>query len=338
MPKAICGVDNKKADLLDIEIGPMQEWDVKVVLEASAISTGTESYVLSCHKKENGRYITGYAPIARIVEVGAKAAAAGYKAGERISYFAPQAALGMRQMCGGHQGTALVNVDPGSRDLLGSDCYVVRLPDGLTSERAAFAGISAVSDQGISQCKPNVGDKALVIGQGLIGQFAAAHLHLRGAEVMVVDVHDKRLAIARSWGADHAINVKDQDLAKAVRAIWPNGADIIADSTGNYPAIEASVDAMKWRDGKYVLLAWCKGPFNLPRFHNRVFEVYLPWTLQGFRVLNSFRLMNSGSLHVEKMITHRFKYTEAAKAYDMVYAAPADYCGIVFDWAGQEKD
>jgi 2-desacetyl-2-hydroxyethyl bacteriochlorophyllide A dehydrogenase len=316
----------------------MLEWDVKVVLEASAISVGTESYVLGTHSKQNGVYISGYAPIARIVEVGAKAAAAGYQVGQRISYFAPQPAKGMRQCCGGHQGMGLVNVDPASRDLLGSDCYVVKVPDGLTSERAAFAGISAVSCQGVSLARPNVGEKALVIGQGLIGQFAAAHLHLRGAEVMVVDVYDKRLAIAKAWGADHAINTRDKDLARAVREIWPRGADIIADSTGNYQAIEASVDAMKGRDGKYVLLAWCKGPFNLPRFHNRIFEVYLPWTLQGFRVLNSFRLAKSGALNIDAMITHRFRYTDAPKAYDMLYAAPQDYCGIVFDWRGQEKE
>ena len=338
MPKAICGVDCKKAQLRDIEIGPMQEWDVKVVLEASAISVGTESYVMSTHSKEKGLYVPGYAPIARIVDVGDQAAQAGYKAGERISYFMPQAAKDVWQSCGGHQGTALVSVNPAGRDMLGSDCYVVRVPEGLSSERAAFAGISAVSDQGVSLARPNVGDKALVIGQGLIGQFAAAHLHLRGAEVMVADVHDKRLAIAKAWGADHAINVKGKDLASAVREIWPGGADIIADSTGNYQAIEQSVGAMKWRDGKYVLLAWCKGPFNLPCFHNRVFEVYMPWTLQGFRVLNAFRLMRSGALNVEAMITHRFKYTDAAAAYDMVFAAPETSCGIVFDWAGQEND
>lgn len=338
MPKAICGVDCKKAELMDVEIGPLLEWDVKVVLEASAVSAGTESYCMSVQKKEYGPYISGYAPIARIVDTGARAGAAGYRVGERISYFAPQPAKGMRQMCGGHQGTALVNVDPASCDLLGSDCYVVRVPEGLTSERAAFAGISSVSDQGISLAKPSVGDKALVIGQGLIGQFAAAHLHLRGAEVMVADVFDKRLAIAKAWGADHAINAKGLDLAKAVRDIWPNGADIIADSTGNYQAIEASVGAMKWRDGKYVLLAWCKGPFNLPCFHNRVFEVYMPWTLQGFRVLNSFRLARSGALNIDAMITHRFRYTDAVKAYEMVYAAPEEYCGIVFNWSGQEKE
>jgi 2-desacetyl-2-hydroxyethyl bacteriochlorophyllide A dehydrogenase len=333
LAKAIVAVDNKKVEIREVEIGTLGPWDLKVELEASAISVGTESYVLGMMKKDGAPYIPGYAPVARVVEAG-KEAAGSYKVGDRVSYFTPRAPQGVRQGCGGHQGTAFVNVDPAGRDLLGSDCYVVKVPEGLSSERAAFGGISAVSCMGVSLAKPNVGDKALVIGQGLIGQFAAQHFHLRGAEVAVADLHDKRLELARQVGADHTINSARQDLPKAVRAIWPQGADIIADSTGNYQVIEASVDAIRYR-GKYVFLAWCKGAnFNLPRFHNRVFEAYFPWTLQGFRVLSSWRLMGGEALKIDPLITHRFHYSEAQKAYDLVYSAPDQYVGIVFNWRG----
>ena len=331
LAKAIVGVDDKKVEIRDVEIGALGEWDIKVELEASAISVGTESYVLSVMKKDSPPYISGYAPVGRVVEAG-KEAAASYKVGERVSYFSPRAPQGVRQGCGGHQAAAFVNVDPKSRDLLGSDCYVVKVPEGLSSERAAFGGISAVSCMGVSLAKPNVGDKALVIGQGMIGQFAAQHFHLRGCEVAVADLHEKRLQLAGKVGADHVIDCTKENLPKAVRAIWPNGADIIADSTGNYQAIEASVDAIHYR-GKYVFLAWCKGAdFNLPKLHNRVFEAYFPWTLQGFRVLSSWRLMAGEALKIDPLITHRFHYTEAQKAFDLIYAAPDQYVGILLNW------
>ena len=330
--KAIVAVDAKTVEIRDIEVGDPGPWDLRFELEASAISVGTESYCLGRHSKDSGPYIPGYGPIARVVKAGKKAAAAGYKPGQRVTYFRPTGIEGLGQVCGGHQGVGLVNVDPDSRDLLGGDCYVVKVPEGLTSDRAAFAGISSVSCQGVSQSRPNVNDKALVIGAGMIGQFAAYHYHLRGCEVAIADLHASRLALAKQWGADHTIHCSTEDLAEAAKAIWPDGADIIADSTGNYGAIEKSVDAIRYR-GKYVFLAWCKGAdFNLPKFHNRVHEAYFPWTLRGFRVAASMRLMQSGAMNIDPLITHRFNYADAQKAYDLIYASPEQYTGILLEW------
>ncbi|MCE5328026.1 MAG: zinc-binding alcohol dehydrogenase [Planctomycetaceae bacterium] len=331
-PHAIVAVDAKKVEYREIEIGPMKPWDVKVELEASAVSVGTESYIISTMNKDRPGVIPGYAPIGRIVEASKEAAAAGWEIGQRISYFAPQAAIGLGQGCGGHQGTALVNVDPASRDLLGSDCYVVKVPENLTSQRAAFGGISSVSCQGVSLSHPAVNEKVLVIGAGMIGQFAAFHYRLRGCEVAIADVHQVRLDCAKKAGIDHAINVTGIDMAKAVREIFPGGVDIVADSTGNYAAIENSVGALRWR-GRYVFLAWCKGAnFNLPCFHNRVHEAFFPWTLEGRRVEATWRLMASGAMNIDPLITHRFKVADAPKAYEMIYAHPEQYTGIAIDW------
>ncbi len=331
LAKSVVAVDCKQVEIREVEIGEPGEWDLTVELETSAISVGTESYCLSMHQKENTPYIPGYAPIGRVTAVGRKAAAA-YKEGDRVSYFKPNAPIGVHQFCGGHQGTAYINVDPDSRDLLGCDCYAVKVPQGLSSERAAFGGISAVSCMGVSLSKVDVGDKVLVIGQGMIGQFAAQHFHLRGAEVAVADLYPRRVELARQGGADHTINCSETNLAEAIRAIWPEGADIIADSTGNYAAIEDSVDAIRYR-GKYVFLAWCKGAnFNLPKFHNRVFEAYFPWTLQGTRVLNAYRLMNRDALKIDHLITHRFDINDVQSAYDLVYSAPEEFAGILLKW------
>ena len=331
LAKAILAVDRKKVEIGEVELGPMGEWDIRVELEASAISAGTESYALAAHTKENSPYIVGYAPVGRVVETGEKAAAS-FNVGERVSYFAPSPPVGVRQGCGGHMSPAICHVDPETRDLLGPDQYVVKVPEGLSSARAAFGGVSAVSCMGVSLAEPNVGDKAFVIGQGLIGHFAALHFKLRGAEVAVADIHENRLRMAKEGGMDHTIDCAKEDMAEAVRSIWPDGADIIADSTGNYDVIDASVDAIRYR-GKYVILAWCKGAnFNLPKFHNRVSAAYFPWTLEGARVLHSWRLMDMGALDVDHIISHRMPYTDAQKAFDMIYNTPGQMTGILLEW------
>jgi len=330
LAKAIVAVDSKQVEIREVEIGSMGEWDIRVELEASAISAGTESYCLAEYGGSDP-FILGYAPVGRVVEVGAKAAGS-YEVGDRVSYFAPSPPVGVGQSCGGHVSPAICNVDPESRDLLGPDRYVVKVPEGLTSGRAAFGGVSAVSCMGVSLAEPKVGDKAFVIGQGLIGHFAALHFKLRGAEVAVADIHENRLRMAAEGGMDHTIDCANEDMAEAVRDVWPDGADIIADSTGNYDVIDKSVDAIRYR-GKYVFLAWCKGAnFNLPRFHNRVSAAYFPWTLEGARVLHSWRLMAAGSLDVDHIISHRMPYTDAQKAFDMIYNTPEQVTGILLEW------
>ena len=117
--KAIVAVDARKIEVRPITVGDPGPWDVKVELVASAISVGTESYCLSTMTPDRQPYISGYAPIGRIVAVGTNAAETGYKVGERITYFHPTGIEGYGQLCGGHQGVAMVNVDPSSRDLLG---------------------------------------------------------------------------------------------------------------------------------------------------------------------------------------------------------------------------
>jgi len=328
---AVVAVESKKVEIREVDPGPMGEWDLRVELEASAISAGTESYGLAAYGGGDP-FILGYAPVGRVVDVGAKAADS-YKVGDRVSYFAPSPPVGIGQRCGGHQSPAICNVDPESRDLLGPDCYVVKVPEELSSARAAFGGVSAVSCLGVSLARPNVGDKAFVIGQGVIGHYAAQHFRLRGAEVAVADIHENRLHMAKEGGVDHVINCSTEDMVEAIRAIWPDGADIVADSTGNYEVIDKSVEVLR-RRGKYVFLAWCKGPnFNLPNFQcSRVFEACFPWTLEGARVLSSWRLMAAGSLPVDHIISHRMPYTDAQKAFDMIYNTPEQMTGILLEW------
>ena len=108
--RAVVSTATRQVALCDVEIGAVGEWDVMVELEQSAISVGTESYVLATGSFPRP-YIPGYAPIGRVVEVGAEAARL-FAPGERISYFQPRAPVAVVQNCGGHQSPAIINVNP----------------------------------------------------------------------------------------------------------------------------------------------------------------------------------------------------------------------------------
>ena len=205
--KAIVAVGNGKVEIRDIKVPRVDEWDIRVALERSAISAGTESHVARSIANINKPLVLGYAPIGRIEAVGEKAAAL-FAVGDRVSYFCPSpSAAGPDNCSGGHQSPAVLNVNPLSRDLLGADQYCIKVPNGLSSEYAAFGGIAAVSSMGAMMPRTKPGDKVLVLGQGIIGQFAAQHFRMHGAEVTISDLHSKRIDVALVCGADHAINV-----------------------------------------------------------------------------------------------------------------------------------
>lgn len=326
--RAVVSTEKGRVALLDVEIGEPGDWDLTVELEYSAISVGTESYVLSGDRYPRP-YIPGYSPLGRVVKVG-KNAMESYAVGDRVTYFQPNKPDHMIQNCGGHQSPALIDVNP--ERLRSSNHYCVKVPDGLGSERAAFGGISSISCLGISLSRLNVGDKALVVGQGMIGQFAAQYLKLRGAEVAVADLHGKRLLLAAESGADYVIHSGQTDFVEEIRKIWPGGADIVVDTTGNDRIVEKAANALYF-GGKFVLLGWVKGKeFSLEAFHGRIFEALFPWGLEGPRIASSWRLMNWGALKIDHLITHRFQAHEAQTAYDLIFEAPDQYVGILLDW------
>ena len=329
--KAVVAIDKFRVEIREVEIGEIGEWDIQVELERSAISVGTEAYVLANPERYERPYIPGYSPIGRIVKAGSKAARL-FADGERVTYFQPRAPIDMIQNCGAHQSPAIINVDPENSGKTPSNAYCVKVPKELPSDQAAYGGIASISDLGVSLARQRVGDRAFVVGQGMIGQLAAQYLKLRGAEVAVADLHEKRLTLSTESGADHSILVNTDNVADELKALWPDGADIVADCTGSYRVVESIVPTVKTR-GKFIFLGWCKGTdFNMELFHGRIFEAYFPWGLEGPRISSAWRLMENGAMKIRHLITHRFGVHDAQQAYDLIYQAPQEYVGILLEW------
>ena len=328
---AVVATGNKTVEFQQVEIGEPGEWDITVHLETSAISVGTESYVLANPALYARPYIPGYAPIGRVVETGDKASEL-FSIGDRVSYFQPSEPVSMTQNCGAHQSPSIINVDPAKSGTTPSNAFCVKVPGRLPTDIAAYGGIASISSLGISLARQRVGDRAFVVGLGMIGQFAAQFLKLRGAEVAVADLYDGRSERSLQSGADFVIPA-GVDLAYGLKEIWPDGADIVVDCTGSYRVIEEITSAVKIR-GKFVFLGWCKGKdFSFEPFHGRVFEAYFPWGLEGPRVSSAWRLMESKALKIDHLITHRFDARNAHEAYELIYAAPERYVGILLDWS-----
>ncbi|MEU8525947.1 bi-domain-containing oxidoreductase [Streptomyces sp. NPDC048629] len=76
-----------------------------------------------------------------------------------------------------------------------------RVPDGLAPQHAAFGTVGSIALQGVRQGEPRLGDAALVIGLGLIGQLVVQLLVASGVRVVGVDPDPVRCELAESLGA-----------------------------------------------------------------------------------------------------------------------------------------
>lgn len=91
------------------------------------------------------------------------------------------------------------------------NCAVVHLPVNADPWQYVTGEVAAISWHGISIASPCAGETALVVGQGLIGVFAAKWLINKGVRVLVTDLEESRLERARRWGVA-TVFAKDQDV------------------------------------------------------------------------------------------------------------------------------
>jgi S-(hydroxymethyl)mycothiol dehydrogenase len=88
---------------------------------------------------------------------------------------------------------------------------------------------AAVNTGGVSR-----GDSVAVIGCGGVGNAAIAGSWVAGATTIIaVDIDDKKLEWARSFGATHTVNSREKDVVKAIRELTGGfGADVVVDAVG----------------------------------------------------------------------------------------------------------
>lgn len=264
--------------------------------------------------------VLGYSSAGTIIEVS-----------EDLKGFAP----GERVACAG--GNYAVHAEYGviPRNLL------VRLPDEVDFESAAFTTLGAIAMQGFRLAEAQIGETVCVIGLGLLGLLTDQIARAAGCSVFGIDVSKERVDLAKSMGFDAAIREGCTDLVPGFTR--GHGFDhilICADTHSNDPVELAGEIA---RDRATVVAIGAVG-FDIPRkiYYEKELEFkisrsygpgrydpqyeekgldyplgYVRWT-EGRNLESFVDLLHSGKVDVKPLITHRFPIEEAAAAYDLI--------------------
>ena len=235
--RRVCWPEHGRAEIVPFEPLAPKPGEVLVQTEVSLISPGTERAFFLGLPNAEGRFpaYPGYSNVGRVVALGD--GVTDLKVGDRVA--------------SGTNHASHVVARPGR-------CW--RVPEGLDPTRAVFFSLGAIAMQGVRKARVELGEAALVLGLGLIGNLALQFARLNGAfPAMGLDPDAGRRDTARSCGADACFDPAAADTAAEIAAATEErGPAVVIEATGS-PEVVNDAFARAAFHSRVVLLASTRG-------------------------------------------------------------------------------
>lgn len=300
---------------------------VRVQVLKSLMSTGTENIVFNrlfdagTHWDNWVKYpfYPGYSCVGVVEEVGPEVKA--LAVGQRVA---------VRK---GHASHHVVGA---------GSCYPV--PEEVSTDDAVWFALAKIAFMGAQAAQYAMGDSALIVGAGPIGQMSVRWALAAGAApVIIADTVERRLELARLAGPVCTVAQPVDSAEKQVRACNGNALPrVVIDTTGNAQVFAGAL-TLAADFGRVVVL----GDTGTPAQQRLTMDVIRrglsivgahdihsrePWTEPKIVEL-FFELVRSDRFRVSGLNTHSFSPQECVSAYETANTRRGETMGIVFDWA-----
>jgi predicted dehydrogenase/threonine dehydrogenase-like Zn-dependent dehydrogenase len=324
----------------------------------SLVSAGTEKAVIELAKMNLLQKARARPDLVK--KVLSKAGQEGLLATARIVMNLVSAPLPLGYSCAGlvsQVGARVADISPGQRVACAGLGYanhaevtyvprnlLVPIPDSVSYEEASFVTVGAIALHGVRQAKLTLGETAVVIGMGLVGQITAQICSASGCRVFCVDLDSSKIDLAKSLGADAGTTPEHEDIKSAVLAFTNGiGADavIITAATKSNQPVGLAPELLRDR-GRVIAVgdvghdvprrAYYEKEIDLrqsrsygpgrydPSYEEKGHDYpigYVRWTEN--RNMEAFLdLVARGRLRLKPLLTHLFPIEEAASAYQLL--------------------
>jgi 2-desacetyl-2-hydroxyethyl bacteriochlorophyllide A dehydrogenase len=337
-----------EVEIMEEDIPKAGPGDIVVEAEISGISSGTKMFLYrgtypNFKLKKWGQWQEypvrpGYEFVGKVVEVGPPAASAG-----------PEQAIGSLQ-----PGSGMIVADSGEFKVgdrvvcLGTHQQYVRvpatlaarIPDAVTDAQATLAVLGTTTMHSTRRLQLEYGDSVAVIGTGVVGNLALQHAKLGGAaKTIALDLDRSRLELAARVGADHIIQVGQQDPVEMVYKVTQGmGADVVVEASGAAGTLQLALEIMRDR-GTVELLGWRTEEASF-QFGDLYFkegkiiatraigpEPGLPYSYVRWGYDQSLRLavdmIGDGRLKTDFFEATRFSYKDIKRVYEQIHREPS---------------
>jgi threonine 3-dehydrogenase len=327
-------------ELRDVEVPAVGHNDIRIRVKRTAIC-GTDMHIFNwdawAQKTIPIPMVVGHEYCGEVVEMGSEVT--GLAIGDRVSGeghitcgFCRNCRAGRRHLCRNTVGVGVNRPGCFAEYVVIPAVNAFKLSDAIDDEIAAILDPlgNAVHT---ALAFDVVGEDVLITGAGPIGIMAAAIVRFVGARhVVITDVNDYRLGIAKQMGATLAVNVTRDSLDSAMKQLgMKEGFDVGLEMSGNASALRDMLRTMH-HGGSIAMLGI---PPN---------EVSIDWnevilkglTIKGIYGRQMFEtwykmaaLLQSG-LNVRPVITHRVSYTDYQHAFDIM--GKGESGKVVMEW------
>ena len=196
------------------------------------------------------------------------------------------------------------------------------LPNELKFEHAAMIEPVSVAVHAVERLHVRPGERAVVVGSGMIGLFVIQVLRVAGCrEVIAVDVDDSRLKVATELGATSTVNSRTTDATAAVMELTEgNGAEVVAEVVGNAAALSTAINCTR-RGGRIALIGNLapEVPFPLQAVVTRELTLIGNCASAG-EYPRAIELVASGAIRVTPLINAIAPLNEGPQWFERLYA------------------
>ncbi len=232
------------------------------------------------------------------------------------------------------------------------------IPDGVEDWQAAYTTLASISMEAVRQSGARLGERVLVMGQGLVGLLATSLLKASGARVMGVDYMASRLQTSLAMGAERVVNPAQSKLEDEVRT-WTDGygvdAALLCIGGKGREAVDSAIACLRDRGVMVIVgiydaeLSWktaymkdiqvrysrSYGPGRYdPQYEwggNDYPIGHVRWT-ENRNFESCLELMRSKLLDVTPVTTRRAKFADAVLVYDELLRDGNADIGVVLDY------
>lgn len=199
-------------------------------------------------------------------------------------------------------------------------------PEGLDMDIVALGEPTTCAMYSGLNSEVQLGDTVVIMGAGYAGQIIAQCAKLKGAyKVIIVDILEGKLNLAKSLGTDIVINSKKENPVEKIKELTGGrGADVVVEAAGSADSFNIASELIR-HNGKFVFYSWVTTPvtLNISRWHDDGLKfintclVHHTWQQRYVWVPDTFRPVIQESIKIKPLITHEFKLDDIKAGFEL---------------------
>lgn len=216
----------------------------------------------------------------------------------------------------------------------------IPVPPDVPFEIAAITGCAVATGVGavVNTAQARPGSSAAVIGCGGIGLSMLQGCRLAGCHpIIAVDVLEPKLAFARTMGATHTVNARNQDVFETLREMTAIGPDFVFDSVGSVGTINQALLAVR-PGGAAVIVGLQAARFDVPVSvaaliydNKRLLGCFAGSIRPKVDLPRLIELYRAGRLQLDPLISKRYRLDQLPQAFEDMEAGAVARGVITFE-------